>query len=127
MNTPQHILSTTTIVVPNVFILGTQAMNPNIGHIIILVNYQTIWSQPITPIVPSKTSMLPTLTYPTWYNVIPLFVPLDPSLYLGCQIGTKGPDSLIFKNYIGYVRGNVYPILEQLVVPPMYIPNFVGN
>jgi len=39
MNVHQHVLPTTTIVVPNVFVLRTQAMNFNIGHIAILVNY----------------------------------------------------------------------------------------
>ncbi len=32
---------------------------------------------------------------------------------------------MIFKNYIGYVPRNVYPI--QLVVPPTYIPNSIRN
>jgi len=89
MNVHQHVLSTTTIVVPNVFILRTQAMNPSIVHTTILVNYQTTWSQPITPIVSSKTNMLPTSTYPMWYNVIPPFVPLDPSLYQANLARTK--------------------------------------
>jgi hypothetical protein len=40
MNTHQPILPTTTTIVPNVFVLGTQAMNPSIGHIVVLVNYQ---------------------------------------------------------------------------------------
>jgi hypothetical protein len=35
----QHFLPTTTIVVPNVFVLRTQAMNFSIGHTFILVNY----------------------------------------------------------------------------------------
>ncbi len=52
-------------------------MNPSIVHTLVLVNYQTTWSQPITPIVPSKTNMLPTSTYPMWYNVISPFVALD--------------------------------------------------
>jgi hypothetical protein len=30
MNVHQHVLPTITIVVPNVFVLGTQAMNPSI-------------------------------------------------------------------------------------------------
>jgi len=64
MNVHQHVLPTTTIIVPNVSILGTQAMNPSIVHTTIPINYQTTWSQPITPIVLSKTSMLPTSTYP---------------------------------------------------------------
>jgi hypothetical protein len=71
--------------------------------------------------------MLPTSTYPMWYNVIPPFVPLDLSLYPTYQIGTKGLDSSIVRNYIGYVPGNVYQVLEQLVVPSTYIPYFVGN
>ncbi len=62
-----------------------------------------------------------------WYNVIPPFVPLNPNLYPTYPIGTKGLDSSIFRNYIGYVLGNVYPISKQLVVPPTYIPNFIGN
>jgi hypothetical protein len=42
MNTHQPFIPTTTIVVPNVFVLKTQAMNLNIGHMTILVNYQII-------------------------------------------------------------------------------------
>jgi hypothetical protein len=126
-NVHQHVLPTTTIVEPNVSILGIQAMNPSIGHTVIPINYKKTWSQPVTPIVPSKTNMLPTSTYPMWYNVIPPFVPLDPSLYTTYPIGTKGLDSSIFRNYIGYVPRNVYPVLEQHVVPPTYTPYFVGN
>jgi hypothetical protein len=81
MNIHQHFFPTTTTIVPNVFVLRTQAMNPSISRTIILINYQTTWSQPITPIVPGKTSMLPIAIYPMWYNVIPPFVPLDLSLY----------------------------------------------
>jgi hypothetical protein len=80
MNIHRLVLPTTTTIVPNVFVLGTQAMNPSIGHTIIFVNYQPTWSQPITPIVLNNTNMLPISTYPMWYNVIPAFVPLDPSL-----------------------------------------------
>jgi hypothetical protein len=76
MNNHQPILPTTTITIPNLFVLITEAMNPSTGHTIILVNHQTTWSQPITPIIPGKTSMLPTSTYPMWYNIIPPFVPL---------------------------------------------------
>ncbi len=71
--------------------------------------------------------MLPTSTYPMWYNVIPFFVPLDPSLYPTYPIATKGFDSSIFRNYTCYVPGNVYPILEQLVVSPTYILNSLRN
>jgi hypothetical protein len=71
--------------------------------------------------------MLPTSTYPMWYDVIPLFVPLNPSLYPTYQTIAKGLDSSIFMNYTGFIPGNVYPIHKQLVVPPTHIPYFVGN
>jgi len=92
----QPILPTTTMTIPSVFVLGTQTMNPSIGHIIVFVNNQTTWSQLVTPIVPCKTNMLFTSTYPMWYNVIPPFVPLDLNLYLIYQVRTKGFDSSIF-------------------------------
>jgi hypothetical protein len=60
MNVHQHVLPTIKIIVPHVYILETQAMNPSIGHMVVVVNYQTTWSQLVTPIVPCKTSMLPT-------------------------------------------------------------------
>jgi hypothetical protein len=55
-----------------------------------MFNYYTTWSQLVKPIILGQTSMLPTSTYPMWYNVIPPFVPLDPSLYPTYPIGTKG-------------------------------------
>ncbi len=57
MNIHQPIFPNITTIVPNVSILRTEAMNPSIGYITIHVNYQTTWSQPITPIIPSKISM----------------------------------------------------------------------
>jgi hypothetical protein len=63
MNIHQPILLSTTIAIPNVFVLGTQAMNPNIDHMVIFVNHQITWSQHVTPIILSKTNMLPTSTY----------------------------------------------------------------
>jgi hypothetical protein len=127
MNTHKLVFLTTTIIVPNVFVLRIQAMNPNIVHTTIPINYQTTWSQLVTTIVPCKTNMLPTSTYPMWYNVIPPFVPLDLSLYPIYPIGTKGTNSLIFRNYTCYVFRNVYLVPEQHVVPPTYIPNSIGN
>jgi hypothetical protein len=59
--------------------------------------------QPIMPIVPGKTNMLPTSTYPMWYNVIPPFMPLHHNLHPVYPTGTKGFDPSIFRNYIGYV------------------------
>ncbi len=41
MNIHQHVLPITTTTIPNVFILGTQAMNPSIGHMVVPINYQT--------------------------------------------------------------------------------------
>jgi hypothetical protein len=88
----------------NVSMLKIQAMNPSIGYTIIHVDYQITRSQSITPIVPSKTNMLPTSTYPMWYNVIPPFMLLDLNLYSIYQIRTKGLNPLNFRNYIGYCR-----------------------
>jgi hypothetical protein len=82
MNVHQNVLINTTTLIHNVFLLGTQTMNPSIGYTIILVNYQITRPQLVTPIVRIKNSMLPTSTYPMWYNVIPPFMPLNPSLYL---------------------------------------------
>jgi hypothetical protein len=127
MNTHQHVFRTITMTSSNVFVLGIQAMNPIIVHTTIPINYHTTWSQPVMPIILSKTSMLPTSTCPMWYNVIPLLMPLDPSLYLAYPTGTKGFDYSIFNNHTSYVPRNVYPIPEQLVVPLTYIPNFIGN
>jgi hypothetical protein len=39
MNIHQHIFPNITIAIPNVSILGTQAMNFSIGHMVIHVNY----------------------------------------------------------------------------------------
>ncbi len=39
MNVHQLVFPTTTITIPNVSILGTQTMNPNIAHITIPINY----------------------------------------------------------------------------------------
>jgi len=45
MNVHQPILPTTIITIPNVYVLGTQAMNSSIGHKAVHVNYQTTRSQ----------------------------------------------------------------------------------
>jgi hypothetical protein len=71
MNVHQLVFPTITIAIPNVSVLETPTMNLNITHTAIPINYQTTWTQTITPIVLDKTSMLPTSTYPMWYNVIP--------------------------------------------------------
>jgi hypothetical protein len=40
MNIHQHVFPTTIIAIPNLSILGTQTMNPSIGHMVIHVNKQ---------------------------------------------------------------------------------------
>jgi hypothetical protein len=87
-----------------------------IGHTTILVNYQTTWSQLVTPIIPSKTNVLPTLTYAMWYNVIPPFVRLDPNLYPTYSTRTNELDLTMFRNYACYVPRYVYLIPKQ----PLY-------
>ncbi len=39
MNAHQLVIPTNIITIPNVFVLGTQAMNPSISHTAILINY----------------------------------------------------------------------------------------
>jgi hypothetical protein len=41
MNVHQHVLPTTTTKIPNTSVLGTQAMNLSIGHMIVPINYQS--------------------------------------------------------------------------------------
>jgi hypothetical protein len=41
MNVHQHVLPTTTTEIPNTSVLGTQAMNLSIGHMIVPINYQS--------------------------------------------------------------------------------------
>jgi hypothetical protein len=53
-------------------------------------------------------------------TLYPLFVPLNPNLYLVDPIETKGLDPLIFRNYIGYVPWYVYPIIEQPIISPTF-------
>jgi hypothetical protein len=48
-------------------------------------------------------------------------------LYPTYSTGTKGFDSSIFKNYTCSIPENVYLVPKQLVVPPTYIPNSIGN
>jgi len=89
MNVCQLIFLATITTILNVYVSRTQAMNLSIGHMVVPINYQITWSQSITIIILGKTSMLPTSTYPMWYDVIPPFVPLNLSLYLANPIGTK--------------------------------------
>ncbi len=52
-----------------------------------------------------------------WYNVIPLYVHLDPNLYKKYPIETKGFDLLIFRNYTCYVHGYVHLALKPIIPP----------
>ncbi len=108
-------------------IQGIQVTNPSIGHTTIHVSYQSTWQPNVTPFVPSKTNVLFTSTYPMWYNVIPLYVPLDPNLYPTYPIEAKGLDILIFRNYTCYVHGYVHLTLKQPIIPPIHTPHIVGN
>jgi hypothetical protein len=62
MNIHQLVFPTITIAILNMFVLGTQAMNPSIGHMAIPVNYQTTWLQLVTPIILDKTNV-------TYFNI----------------------------------------------------------
>jgi hypothetical protein len=44
MNVHQPVLINTITSIPNVFVLGTQAMNLNISYTVVPLNYQTTWS-----------------------------------------------------------------------------------
>ncbi len=109
------------------FIQGIQITNLSIGHTAIHVSYQSIYQPHVTPFVLSKTNVLRTSTYPMWYNVIPLYVLLDPILYPTYPIETKEFDLLIFKNYTCYVHGYVHLTLKQPINPPIHTPHIVGN
>ncbi len=69
MNVHQFIIPITTIILPNALVQGIQIMNPNFGHITILVSYQLASKSLVTSFVPNQTTVLPTFTYPMWYNV----------------------------------------------------------
>jgi hypothetical protein len=71
--------------------------------------------------------VLPISTYLMWYDDIPPFVPLNPSLYPTYLTGTKGFDPSIFRNYTCYVYGYVYLVPKQLVVPLTFTPHTIGN
>jgi hypothetical protein len=62
-----------------------------------------------------------------WYNVIPLYVPLNSSLYPMYPIETKGFDLLIFMNYTCYVHGYVHLILKQPIISPIHTPHRINN
>jgi len=103
MSFHQLVLPTTTIVLPNVLVQQIQVMNSSFGHMAIFVNYQPTKQPPITPFVPNKTNVVPTFTYPMWYNVIPPYILSNPSLYLAYLTKMKRFYPLISNNYIGYI------------------------
>lgn len=101
-------------------------MNPSIGHIVILINYQPTWPPPFTLFILGRTNVLPTSTYHMWYNVIIPCIPLEHNLYPTYFIETKRFDPLIFRNYTCYVLEYVHSIPKQLVIPSVQIPH-IGN
>jgi len=103
-NVHQLVLPTITTIVPNVFILGTQAMTINISHTTIHVNYQTTWSQPFTPIIPCKTNMLPTSTYPMWYSVTPF------TMNVLLRQNDTHPFLVFFWLFLQSCYSNIFPI-----------------
>ncbi len=117
MNVHQPVIPTPIVVLPNVYVLGIQPMNPSIGHTPIPINYQSNWQSPITPFVRGKINTIPTSTYPIWYNVILPYIPLDPNLYPAYTTKEKKIDLLIPRNYTSYVPRYVFS--EQLVIPPI--------
>jgi hypothetical protein len=89
MNVHQHVIPTTTTILPNVHVPRIKAMKFSIGHTIILVSYQWTWQPLVTPFVLGETNVLLTSTYPMWYNVIPLYIILNLNLYPTYPNGRK--------------------------------------
>jgi hypothetical protein len=56
----------------------------------------------------NHTNVFPTSTYPMSYNVIPLDILLNPSMYLTYHITTKGFDCLIYRNCTSYLPRYMY-------------------
>jgi hypothetical protein len=117
MSFHQLVIPTTTIVLPNVLVQQIQVMNSSFGHMAIFVNYQPTQQPPLTPFVPSKTNVVPTFTYPMWYNVMPLYILSNPSLYLAYPFKMRRFYPLISKNYIGYIPRYVHLVSKKLVIP----------
>jgi hypothetical protein len=111
MNVHQHIIPTITTILPNVHVPIIKAMKFSIGHTIVLVSYQQTWQPLVTPFVLGKTNVLLTSTYPTWYNVIPLYILLNLNLYPTYPIGRKRFNPFISMNYTCYVPRYVHFIL----------------
>jgi hypothetical protein len=56
---------------------------------LILINRHLGWLQPITPLIIGQPK---TIFYPMWYNIVPYFVLMDPSMYSMYYSRIKGPD-----------------------------------
>jgi len=126
MNVHQLIIPITTIISPNALMQRIQIMNPSFGHETILVSYQLASKSLVTPFVPSRTNVLPTFTYPMWYNVIPLYILLD-NVYPTYPTITKWFDPLIYRNHTCYVLGYVYLVPKQLVITLIQTLCTIGN
>jgi hypothetical protein len=72
----------------------------------ILVSQHLSWLQLVTLVIARQPR---TILYPTWYNTIPSFVPMDPNMYSMYYSRIKGLDSLIY----GRKKGIQPMLLDQ--------------
>jgi hypothetical protein len=85
------------------------------------------WQQCVTPIILGQINNLPFSFYPMWYNVIPLYLPFDPSLYLRYFSGMKMFEHVYPKTIIGYMIGYPYPRSDQPMVTTSSYPYSTWN
>jgi hypothetical protein len=62
MNGHQHVIPTTTVILPDVHVPRIKAMKFSIRHTIVLVSYQRTWQPLVTPFVLGKTNVFLTST-----------------------------------------------------------------
>lgn len=75
MKVCQHVISTITIVLPNVYVLGNQLVNPSICYMEGPISHQFNWKPLVTPFVLGRISTLLVSPYPMWYNIAPPYIP----------------------------------------------------
>jgi len=80
------------------------------------------WQQFVTPIILGQISNLPFSFYPMWYNVIPPYLPFDPSLYPRYFSGMKMFEHVYPIIIIGYP----YPRLDKPIVTTSNTPYSIG-
>ncbi len=71
---------------------------------VIPITQPTRQQQCVTPIILSQINKLPFSFCLMWYNVIPLYLPFDPSLYLGYLSGMKMFEHVYPTTVIGYMK-----------------------